>query len=169
MKAALAIALWFVGLPAVARPADDPAQHGYPVRRPDDGRPKDQDEAGPMPPPAIPMDRAPRTVRVPGRPSPNRSSGALGGLAGIRALSSSKDQIRVGLPSGQFDLRPGDAIQGYVVRSVEPRRLVLLGSEQAGSAQAGGIAVVTFDPEGRGRVVIYRLRDESAPVAPEVR
>ena len=48
----------------------------------DDKRRQDQGEAGPMPPPPITMDRAPRTVTIPGRPSPDRSSTGLGPLAG---------------------------------------------------------------------------------------
>ena len=156
MKAALALAFLLAGLPAFAQ-----RQQAHPVPRPDDKKRPKEAESALKPPPASPMDREPRTVAVPGRPSLGRASKDAGPLAGIRALSFENDQAQVRLGNSDVRLRTGDSLAGYVVRSLEPGRLVLL-------RDPGDVAVVTFDAGGRGHVVVYRTGVTTAP-PPEVR
>jgi hypothetical protein len=169
MKAALALAFLLAGPPAFA-------QQAHPVPRPDGKTRKDEAEMALKPPPASPMDRTPRTVAVPGRPSLGRASKDAGPLAGIRALSFEKDQAQVRLGSNDVRLRAGDSLAGYVVTSIEPGRIVLLREDGSSSrvtreetaGSPGDMAIVTFDASGRGRVVVYSTRIETAE-PPEVR
>ena len=157
MKAALALAVFFASLPAVAQEA----QQEYPVRPPREENTAGRAEIAPKPPTPVTPDRAPRQVAVPGRASLGRGSADARGLAGVRAISFGKDEVQVQLGGGAHRLRLGDRFQGYVVKSVEPGRVVL--------TEGDDVAVLNFGADGRARVVLYRTRPTTPSPPPEVR
>jgi hypothetical protein len=166
MKATLAFALLCASLPAVAQQV----QQDYPVVPPREEKAKERAETAPKPATPVTPDRAPRQVAVPGRASLGRASADARGLAGIRAISFGRDEVQLQLPGGAQRLHLGDRFQGYVVRSVEPGRMVLIGEAAPNQASGGeDVAVLDFGADGRARVVLYRGRPTAPASPPEVR
>lgn len=124
---------------------------------------------GPVPfkPDPPPADLTPRKVTVKGAPRPATDSVDAGGLKGIRVVSAREGEARVIVGGTETTLRPGDAIGGDVVKIVEAGRIVF--ERTAGEASGPGVVIVTFDAQGRGRVVVYGERSPVPPAASRVR
>lgn len=134
---------------------------------------EDRKEAGglvPLNPPPIPVDRAPKLVKIPG-PPPSRAgdSADAGALRGAQALAMKEGEARLRLAEGERTVRPGDTIGVDVVKSINPGQVVLLRGGTATDPEGSATVVVKFDKQGRSQVRVYYLKDPTPVVAPEVK
>jgi hypothetical protein len=137
-------------------PAPPPDNEGHGSHDPQQGAP-------PLPR----MDRTPRTVRVPGRrPGVARGSAGATPLDGLMATSLEEGRGRVVAAGVSREVRPGDSLEGFVVKAIDARRIVLTGS-LAGRGET--TAIVTFDAKGQGRVLLFSAQDTTSQRPPEAR
>jgi hypothetical protein len=120
--------------------------------------------AVPSPPPP---DLAPHPASVSGAgASRSRDSAGTAAFKAIQARQITTGTARLVWANAERTVRPGDAIEGAVVKSIEPGRIVLSRPAREGPDD---LVVLTFDAAGRARVRVYAAADPGAAAAPAVR
>jgi hypothetical protein len=118
-----------------------------------------------------PLDTTPRRVTVPGPPVTDRGSAGAGRLKAWRALALGEGEGRLLVDGVARDVRPGRALEGYVVKAVGPRRVVLEGPAPDVGREGRGpgtvLAIMTFDAQGAARVRVVLESDPTPVVIPQ--
>jgi hypothetical protein len=106
-------------------------------------------------PPPRTVDSRPHALTVPGPPARLRTTAGGDALGSWRALALVEGKGRVAIGGVSREVARGQTVEGYMVRSVAPGRIVLARATPAGPrAPAGGteLAILLF-AEGATRVV----------------
>ena len=112
----------------------------------------------------------PRSARGPTGGDPSPSPGGAGkydgSLAGVKALEIADGRARLLLGGAERVVTPGTVIGTDTVKSITPGRIVL---QRAAPDGEGGnaIVLVTFDEQGRTRMMVIASKDPTtrAPAA----
>jgi len=98
-------------------------------------------------------------------PRRDRDSAGAGRLKGWRALSLKEGQGKLVINGVSQSVKPGQAVDAYVVKTVSPGRIVLEGAvapSASGGARGSVLAIVTFDARGAARVQMVFDADPTA-------
>jgi hypothetical protein len=116
----------------------------------------------PSPAPPGPLPSQPVAVRI---APPARAAAPA---PAFRALALAEGEGTLEIDGAPRTVKPGERLGRDTVRSIAPGQLVL---ERAASAAGAPpvLVIVTFDDSGRAHTRTIHTRDETAPVAPEVR
>jgi hypothetical protein len=109
-----------------------------------------------------PMDRTRKAAVAQRMARQERPSDELGLLGDLKALDVRDDQALFRVDGQEQTLRPGDSLKGDVVKSITPKRMVLLRSEAQNEKMGETLIIIDFLAPGRTRVRMYAARDWTA-------
>jgi hypothetical protein len=110
-------------------------------------------------PPAPVVDTSAKTAKAPG-PRPSAASTADAGvLKEMKAIALGQGEARISLRSTVRTLRPGDVVEGSLVKAIGDGRILLSRPEPGGGEST---VIVTFDAQGRASVRVINLRDHTS-------
>ena len=120
--------------------------------------------------PAISAAAPGRPIAARVSPAPGaRSTVAAGGLQGATAVALKEGEATLLVGASTLTLRPGSIVGPDVVTSIGSDRVVLVRGATVSNPAGAATVVVSFDPQGQGRVRVYWLSDPAATTPREVR
>lgn len=115
--------------------------------------------------PGAALDRAPQRAaleRESTQPKPSTAADGLLVLGDFKALDVREGEAIVRLDGSERTLRPGMQLKGDLVRSISPRRMVLVRPGSTDPKKGETLIVVDFEDAGRSRVRIYAAQNWTA-------
>jgi hypothetical protein len=158
--------LFALAVLATSAAAQEPGAGEVKIVRPTGSHPGGADVQAAAPSPPAP-DLGPHQVSVVGSgTSRDRDSAGTTVFKVIQARQIKSGSARLSWANAERTVRPGDAIEGAVVKSIEPGRIVLSRSTRG---EQDDLVVLSFDSAGRARVRVYEAADPGVAPAPAVR
>jgi hypothetical protein len=112
--------------------------------------------------PGQPHDRTPKRVAVPAPAAKAVATDELRQLGDVRALELREGEALLRVDGVELTIRPGMRLKTDLVKSISPKRMVLLRPEGVDAKKGETLIVVDVLGAGRSRVRMYTARDWTA-------